>query len=84
MKKILMFFGFLLFIFVNNTFATTISTEEFNSRMSTYYDYEILPAVSEDDEIVSSLSYLDINSFVQAVLGESYSVMSEILQRLCR
>jgi hypothetical protein len=59
---------------VNNTFAITISLEEFNSRASTYYSEE------GEDDIVSSLSGLDINSFVLAVLGESYQTQSKILQ----
>jgi hypothetical protein len=80
MKKILMSLGFLLFIFVNNTSAITISLEEFGSRASTYYETEISPVFSDDQEIVSLYSGMDINSFVQAVLRESYLIQSQILQ----
>lgn len=83
MKRILLVSSFLLILQIDPAFATTITMDEFYNQAAGYYQNEVLGNESIDEEVRSDLSEsvaMDINSFVQQVLSESYLLQSEILQ----
>jgi hypothetical protein len=83
MKNILLVLGFLLIICVNPAFATTITMDVFFNQASDYYQNEILGNDDIEESVRSDLAesvVMDINSFVQQVLRESYLLQNEILQ----
>jgi hypothetical protein len=83
MKKILLISFFLFFIISNETFAITITIEQFYNETSTYFSNEVLGSTEFDEYTKTYLSesiVMDINSFVQKVIRESYLAQSEVIQ----